>query len=1157
MLLVQILPGNILMAQDTSQEGSKLMSSVYNEAQHESEKSVPLVNLLQRLEHNFNVTFLYEQNLIAGKTVSEDEMNLQKDPGQRLSLVLNELGFTYNQIDEETYVILKKRGNLQPVMVQEVTGRVVDMDTGETLPGVNIRVEGTNIGTTTDMNGEYELTNIPDDENLLVFSFVGYQEKVVQIDGRSQINVELEQAVATLEDVVVIGYGERERKDLTGAISTVDSEGIEQTITVSPEMALQGRTAGVNVTSGGGNPNARPEITIRGVGTFGISRPLYVIDGVPITEYGSGAEQSSGRATDLRGTVNIFTLVDPDDIESISVLKDASAAAIYGVRAANGVVLIQTKDGEPGDVRVSVNLKRGVQNITDRYDMLNTTQYTNLYQEAYANNPDLANTLPNVFRQDSAAYLGNSTTYNWQDALINDNAITEDYNIRVSGGNENTTYYISGGFANTESPLKGNSLERYSFSGNLKSEVSDLVDVGVNFRFGYVNSLTNTASSLQAASTYSPWQPIFAENRNGLFGMPYAAAVDSAGSTLWGPETETNFLAVQDVNRRDYQLTRNIGSGYVQVEPLNGLLLKSTVNADWYYNRRNDFEDIRFDRFNPFNSPDALPGSVGSYGERHARNYNVSVEFSANYQQDFGSHSVDLLGNAMFQRYGFELISANTRMITTRDPDRRYIQEVADPEATRGFNDLNADGLRGYMARLSYNYESTYYVDATVRRDGTSRFAEDFRWGTFPSFALAWRISNESFMQDIDFLSDLKLRGGWGKLGNQETQRFAYLSTVGVEPTYALGSGSGNGAGTVNGGIRLPDFPTRDLSWETVTTTSFGFDAMFFSDAITLTAEYYQRDTEGILQSVDIAPSVGNEVSPVFNIAEVRNSGIEVQLGFNGRAGDLQYNISGNVSTVKNEVLDLADGQPFGGGTGRIEEGYPLFYIWGYKTDGIFQSEEEINTWSNTYEEPGSTKSPGDIRYQDVHGPPPEDAENVYYSTRPDSVINNFDRTYLGKTIPGYNYGISFSGSYKNFDLSILFQGVGDVQKYNFDRASGESMASTGINQWTTTLNRWTEENPSTSMPRAVRGDPGNNNRFSDRFVEDAGYLRLKNFQLGYTLPVNLMNSLGAPNSSFRLFVSGSNIFTVTNYTGLDPEIGTNGVPLPRTFMLGLDATFN
>lgn len=1144
--------GVSLKAQDSDQDYSILLSSIYQNDFQKGNTVIPLTDLLASVEQNFRVSFLYEKYLLANKYVPRDQINMEEETGRELSRVLDMLGFTYQQIDEATYVILAKTPVEETIVLQqEITGVVTDAETGETLPGVNIQVTGTTIGATSDQDGQYVLRNVPDNALQLTFSFVGYQQQTVDIDGRSVINIELVLQVAMLDDIVVIGYGERQRGDITGSISTVSADRLERGSTVSPELALQGRTTGVHISGVTGNPLDRPQIRIRGVSTFGVADPLIVIDGVPITEFGAGSEGGFAGNRDLRGNVNILSLISPGDIESISVLKDASAAAIYGVRGANGVILITTKRGQTGSPQIQISAQRGIQNVS-RMSVLDVNQYTDLYREAYANNPDQAGNLPSVFNASSADYLGNMPTIDWHNAMINQDAVTEDYSARISGGTESIRYYLSGGYSRTEGTMRGNQLERYSFAGNVTSNMSDRVRAGATYRVVYAEALDNRRGvDMNEANLAPPWQPIFDPTGQywGMIGATdafaagrgFAPVTDIAGVSLWGPARRQNALGRQDLSQQTFEYVRNIGSGFIEVEPLRNLAFRGTLNVDWNRQLRKSFSDMDDHWFNwtAAGPPANLqPGSIGSYEERDGINTNITGEFSVNYRETFGSHNIDILGNISRQEYGVRGMSSNGNFVPIRDPNQWAVTRTADPESTEAFNWVQNDALMGILGRVSYNFDSRYYLDLTVRRDGSSRFAPGYKWGTFPSVAASWRVSSESFMDNLDFIDDLRIKAGWGQLGNQETARFAFISGVGDTPTAAFGARPGEPLGTVRRAARLADFPVEDLSWEIVTTLNLGIEALLFGDRFSIVAEYYNRKTDGILQTVPLAASVGVQNNPTFNIAEILNKGFEFELGFRDVIGSVQYNVSANITTVHNEVLSLFDGTPFGGDGGRVEEGKSLFFFRGYKVGGIFQDQAEVDAWLANNEEPGSIKSPGDIFYKDLNG---------------DGVIDADDRTKIGSPIPDYFYGLNIDLNYRSFDISLFFQGVGGVQRINSIRQSGENMGSMGNNQLTTVLDRWTPTNPSTTIPRAVHADPGNNNRFSDRWVEDADYFRLRNLQVGYSLPTELAERLGMGSSNLRIYLSGSNLFTITGWSGLDPE--NDFVPPARSISLGINMT--
>lgn len=1076
-----------------------------------------------------------------------------------------------------------------------VAGRVIDSASSQGLPAVTVSVKGTTRSTATNANGEFSISASQGD--VLTISSVNYQQREVQVGSVPSVgSIVLSSRNAVLNEVVVIGYGQRQRKDVTGAVSQVSSKDIEKSTAISPELALQGRAAGVFVGSQGGDPQARVTVRIRGVNTFANAEPLYVVDGVPIYEGGSAV--TSGAIGDIRSPINIFSMINPQDIESISVLKDASAAAIYGVRASNGVILITTKKGRTGRPRVEVASSYGVQNIPKTYKVLNTQQYFDLVREAYNANPDANTSFEQKFgaRYDASnsLYAGNAPTYDWQGQLLNKNAILQDHSVRLSGGGDATTYYVSAGYSSQESPLKANNLSRYSIATSIESRVSKIISAGLTLRLVQQNSLVNTQSDLQTMAATIPFQPIFdpsdptgyAAAATGSFVPnpdydptkldpgPFMNFASGDPRLLWGTQTRYNAFAFQQLNNLKYDLMRALGNAYVQVEPIAGLRIKGSIGGDWYQNLSKSWTDLlqawRFSQ-TPGNPYAGQNGSAkGSYGERRGTTTNLNKELTINYNHTFfGDHNIDVLLSASDQYGNWSVSDLSGKVDYT---ELQYRSITNQPPFTSGFqNILQEDVLIGYLGRLSYKYKSKYYFDATLRRDGSSRLAPGHRWDNFPSFAAAWRISAEKFFPKISFVNDVKIRGGWGRLGNVNSAGYyKYLSGISLTADYPLGSGNGNGVGTQSQATRLPDFANTTLTWEKLKTTNVGIDAQLFNNHVSLTAEYYNKTTFDIIQSVSLPPNTGIQNNADLNIASVRNRGIELQLGYNQRFGDIDFNVSGNITTVNNKVLKLNGGNPIGDENGRVEEGYSMFYLWGYKVGGIFQSQADIDAWRSKYADASINQSvtnpsagyqykPGDMYFQDVYGNPRNSKER--YSPTPDGIINSNDRTYLGKTIPGYFYGMNLGAAYKGLDLSVFFQGVGDVQKYNYTRAGLEGMGSLA-NQSADVLERWTTDNHSTTIPRAVYNNPSNPTRFSDRFVENAGYFRLKNLQIGYSFPRTLLNKSGFI-QNIRIYASGINLFTVTNWTGLDPETDSafpdptsDRTPTARQFLFGINAAF-
>ena len=1054
-----------------------------------------------------------------------------------------------------------------------VTGKVTDQTDGSGLPGVSILVKGTSQGTATDADGNYSVDASSD--NVLIFSFIGYETQEVTVGERSTIDISMVTATETLGEVVVIGYGTREKKDLTGSISAIQGDEIASVPFASPQFALQGKATGVRIVNQSGDPSAGPQIFIRGISTWnGTSQPLYVIDGQIITPPSNGNQ-------DVIGSINLWTLINPNDIESMSVLKDASATAIYGSRGANGVILITTRRGKRGTPVVEFNSQYGVQN-TPKFDVLNTRDYVSLTEEAFANSIDPDVSLEsNLYGRDEAGevarlqnyspqfdplspyYIGaNGAFYDWQDAVRRKNAVNQNYNIKVSGAGEAADYYISLGYTEQESVLQGAGLERYNLAVNINSDVGKYIRTGFNYKITYQESDDEAAFGLLEAASAPPWQPIF--DPNNRFGYaPVRNLYSSAGAwdpyRLYGVQTRSNTLAEQAVNMQKFNLIRNMGQAFLEIEPITGLTIRGALSLDYTYQQRIGFSDVLNGEFNvnSGNPADSNPeGSYGNYGLRTNKFYNYQADLIVNYAKAFGKHNVGALFSMQDQHFKNWTEDFSTNNAQTRDRNRLGV--TGSQEQIGGFSGRSDKYWFGYVGRLSYNFDSRYYLDLSLRRDGSVGFPKDKRWGNFPSVAAAWRVSDEGFMENAPFIDDLKLRAGWGQTGNDETVvgRFAYLSGVSSAGSYSFGSGGGDPIGNYLIATSIRAFPNTNFTWETVTSTYLGLDATFLAQKMTATVEYFTRTTDDILQTVSIPLSVGT-ASPVFNIGQAVNKGLELELGYNGRAGGFTYNISGNISFVSNEVTELYDNQPLETGFGRVEEGRSIGHIWGYKLGGIFQSQAEIDAYyaANPDETIGGDAAfvqPGDMYFTDVYGNPTE-AER-FYSKSPDGLINAFDLTEIGNTIPGHTYGLNLSAGYKGIDLTVNFYGEGDVDKVNEARQRLEAMTGSGLNQLSSTDGRWTPENPSSNMPRAVAGDPAGNNRFSSRWVEKAGFFRLNTWQLGYSLPSTLLAKTSGVVSRFRLFVGGQNSMLISNWSTLDPV--NDAYPLPKSFFVGLNATF-
>lgn len=1050
---------------------------------------------------------------------------------------------------------------------KKITGNVKD-DTGEPVIGASVSVKGTTVGTVTDIDGNFTL-NVPENAMLLI-SYIGFQSQELSVRGQSVINVKLSEDSQTIDEVVVIGYGSRSKRDVTTAISNVGSETISKSISMSAENAMQGTMSGVQVSGTSGDPMSRPTIRIRGTNTWGVSDPLYVIDGIPITEMGAGIEGENARIKDVRGPLNIMTMIDPNDIESISVLKDASAAAIYGVRAANGVVLITTKKGRKDKPTIDLSTRFGVQNITQELDWLTTPQYTKFVQGVFASDPERNPAEENIGRFDpnSPLYLGNSPTYNWEDAVRNKDAVSQDYSVKISGGTDNTDYYVSLGFSDTEGTILVNELKRYSGAVKINTKINDWIKTGINYRL--VNAIgKDGVDKYFDVIRSAPWQPIYqADGMPGYNGYAYAVGgIQPDGSysnqKLYGQGTRINEVGRAHTNDTEYDSWRNMGNIYLELTPLKGLTIKGTVSIDRYTTTRYQFRDYDANGFDyTAGDPRALGGgkSVGSYEERDTYNNNLMQELMVNYANTFDKHSFDFLFNFSNQKYDAKYRMASTEYMTTK---KDYLRNLG---GERNYTAIGAEQLRwalqGYLFRIGYNYAYKYYLDATVRRDGSARFAPENRWGTFPSFSAAWRIKNESFLENITWIDDLKIRTGWGQLGNQEVRDMAYLSAISKNPSYAMGNTTQNdrpSSGTYYDGATIFGIPNKDLTWEKTETFNIGFDSQLFG-GLSVSAEYYYKKTHGILQAIDIPSSVGVIESPVANVAKVQNQGIEISANWQGKIGQIHYGIGGNLTTTANKVLETYKHIPTSDGT--VEEGYSMFYHKAYKVAGIFQSDEEAKQWIKdekenpngmvdvNYSEPTKIGA-GDFYFQDLRGAPEKEGE--FYTEGADGKIDSYDMVNVGKSIPGFFYGINLNAEYKGIDLSMQFTGVGDVVKYNEIKA-GTFIPTEGDNVTRIVYKAWTPENMQNKYPRLVFGDPAANLRRSDFFYESAAYFRLQNIQIGYTLPKSVYSACQNYIRNVRVYAGASNVFTITPYSGIDPE--SDKYPTPKTFFMGLTAKF-
>ncbi|UZD21731.1 TonB-dependent receptor [Algoriphagus halophytocola] len=980
---------------------------------------------------------------------------------------------------------------------RNVSGTITS-STGEAMPGVNVLIKGTTTGTASDIDGNFSLT-VPSDESILVFSFIGYTSKEVRVGNSSQLSVVLEEDLSSLSEVVVVGYGTQERAKVTGAISSVGSEEIRALPVPSLASALQGRAAGVAVTNTG-SPGTNPLVRIRGIGTVGNNDPLYVIDGMPA----GGLNQ-----------------INPADIESIEVLKDASTAAIYGSRGANGVILVTTKKGKAGKPLVSVDGYYGSQNAWKTLDLLNRDQYIAFGRDLLGNAGEDA---PARF-DDLGEFANNDIDY--QDEMFR-SAPIQDYNVSVAGGTDNVLYNFSVGYFSQEGIMRGTGFERISVRSNTEFKINDRIKIGETLTVAYSDRnnepFSGGRSQLEHIVKSVPYIPVRDASRLGGFRAP--DRVDGSD-----PENPVLNASLRRNNTVDYKI---LGSAYITVNILKGLDYKLLVGMDLGLGNTFDYTPA-------FNAGDFSIQPFAAIGQTRSTFVSPLISNQFTYNRDFGKHHIDLLGVIERQTSTFTSLNGTGQNSLTNE-----VKELQGVENQTTSSTRTEYGLISYVGRVNYDYAQKYLVSASIRRDGGSRFGPDNKWGTFPSLSLGWRISEEGFMQGLDAVSDLKLRASYGETGNDRIGDYVYQATINSNLFYNFDE-------NLLTGSTISALANADLKWETTIMKNIGLDLGLFNDQFTLALEWYENTTEDMILGVPIPPSLGYDGAPVANVGTVKNTGFEITAGYELRSGDFQMAIDGNMGFVSNELVSLGSGNTIfgpnfqGDAMTLTEEGQPIAYFYGWIADGIFQSGED------TSQQPDAEA--GDIRFRDINN---------------DGVINADDRTNLGHYLPDFTYGLNMNASYKGFDFTMFWQGVSGNEIFNNLRYHTEGMTRL-FGASAVVLDRWTPNNTDTNVPRAISGDPNRNARASSRFVEDGSYLRLKNISLGYSIPSSLLDAWSKGNiSKVRVYVSAQNLLTFTDYSGYDPEIsvrtGINSslgtgidygqFPAARTIMGGIQLAF-
>lgn len=987
---------------------------------------------------------------------------------------------------------------------QTVKGIVKGPD-GLPVIAANISQKGTNNATITDLYGNFTL-NITGQHPVLVISYIGYVTTEVNVSGRAFIEVVLQEDVEALDEVVVVGYGTMRKKDVTGAVSSVRTEDITKNATSNVIQAIAGKMSGVQVVQNSGTPGGDVSILIRGVGTINDASPLYVIDGVPV---------SGG-----------MWYLNPNDVESIDVLKDASATAIYGSRGANGVVMVTTKQAQEGHTEINFDYSYGIQHTAKTYDMLNASQYAALHNEMRTNaGPEYS--LNPAFSDPES--LGTGT--DWMDAIFR-TAPMQKVNLSMLGGNQKISHATSLGYYTQDGIMKNSSYNRLSLQSNISSKIVSNVTVRANVNLSAENRRTQPVSTvIQNAMRILPSIPI--QDENGEYAGP-------TGNAEWNGNA-LNPVAI--INEQNYRMKgfRMLSNISLEWEIIKGLKFKTTGGAELGYDYNNSY--IPKYKWGMNESKNTMQTVSSAYEQLYL------WDNTLNYDKSFGKHRINAMAGTSYQEYKKESVSASG---SGRASELTTELDNATKATDVGGNSLRW-ALMSYMARLHYSYDDRYLVTATFRADGSSKFGKDNRFGYFPSFAAAWNIGNESFMQSVKPISQLKLRAGYGQTGNQNIGAYAFADKLSVNGVYNFGSQRGFESNLVN--LIYPYLLSNpSVKWEAVEQYNVGVDIGFLKNRIVANLDFYVKNTRDMLTKKPVPQTSGTSLEqadwPPVNIGKVLNRGFEFTINTKNFVGEFKWETNLNMSFNHNEVVSIG-GPEILNGVSLIREGQPINSFYGYKLGGIYQTLDEVFTGpvmenraaDKASHNPYKNTSPGDMWFVDVDG---------------NGEINDLDRTVIGNPSPDCIFGFNNTFSYKNFDLSIFFQGALGNQVWNGVRASHESMNST-YNQLASTLERWTGEGTSSSMPRAIYADPNNNSRASTRWLENGSYAKLKNLTFGYTLPENWTDR--AKVKALRLYVSFDNLCTITNYSGLDPEVGLSGLdygvyPSARTYMFGVSVKF-
>ncbi len=1007
---------------------------------------------------------------------------------------------------------------------RKVSGTVINKATQLPLQGATVQVEKQMV--TTLAQGKFTITATPG--ATLTISYVGMQPMVVTVPASGDMAISLEPGTADLAQVVVVGYQTQRKADLTGAVSIVKVDDLKKQAVANPMKALQGQVAGVFVTSNG-SPSAPATIRIRGVGTLNDNDPLFIIDGVPTK---AGMHE-----------------LNSNDIESMQVLKDASAASIYGARAANGVIIITTKQGKAGRMSVTANAYSSVQSYITQPKLLNAGGYGEAYWQAAVNtgrDPNINNIayryiwhadngIPVLDKMLLPEYLDAAKTLrtantNWFDE-ISKTGVIQSYDIAISNGTEKGNYLFSLGYFDNKGVVKTTGFNRISARMNSSYKLlNNRLTIGENFTINRTAEVSDPGV-LNLALQALPIVPV-----HSIDGIGW-------GGPVGGMNDRQNPVRLLEDNKQNkYGYLRIFGNAYADLSIINGLKFRTSIGLDYGNYQLRSFQKRYRSGY--------LVNDVNKLSMIYSNSSKVNWTNTLNFDKRFGLHHVNAVVGTEFYKQNDLSFFASRETFAIENPDYTYLDAGTGTKDNGG--GASESALMSYFAKANYSYDNRYLASFTIRRDGSSRFGSNNRFGTFPAFSLGWRVSEENFFKNVinrSFISDLKLRYGWGQTGNQEISNVAAYSLyvtdyAGGNPLNGPTSGTaydiaGANSGTLPSGYRITQRGNENLKWEASTMSNLGVDFGFLNQKITGSAEYYIKKTNGILIFPPYLAVLGEGGGQYVNGASMDNKGWEVSLAYNGKKGALEYQLNGNISGYRNKITELPQSVVNNyGGNGLNDNilGRSINSFYGYVADGLFKTQKEVDDAASQ-----SGKGLGRIRYKDVNN---------------DGIIDNNDRTWIGRPHPNFIYGLNIALQYKNFDFSVFFQGVQGIDiindvKYNSDFWS---VVETGSNKGSRLLNSWTPQNPNSEIPALTTTDNNFENRFSTYFIEKGSYLKIRNAQLGYSMPDRLLKKMKI--QRLRFYVGGDNLLLVLkskSFTGLDPENPSYGYPNPVVVTGGIN----